>query len=176
MTTVPPTTAAPVHAAAHVLAAATVADVLGLIGVEAAVGVPDSQLGSVLAVLAERMPVEFTLREDVAVAAAVGAGLVGRRFAVFMKNAGLGTSLDSIVSLSIGAEVPVVLVVGWAGAGTDTLAHHVVMGERTRGLLDGIGVPYDIVTGEADDAPAVLAARWAGCHRDRRPYALLVRP
>jgi len=156
-------------------AALTVVDVLGRAGAEVAVGVPDSQLDGVLAAMAARMPVEFTLREDIAVAAAVGAGLAGRLFAVFMKNAGLGTSLDAIVSLSIAAEVPIVLVVGWAGAGTDTLPHHVVMGRRTRGLLDAIGVPHDVVTGDGDD-PARLAGRWAGCLRDQRPYALLVRP
>lgn len=157
-------------------AAVTVADVLGRIGVEAAVGVPDSQLSAVLATLAGRMPLEFTLREDVAVAVAVGAGLAGRRYAVFMKNAGLGTCMDAIVSLSIAAEVPVVLVVGWAGAGTDTLPHHVVMGRRTPSLLDAAGVRHDIVTGDGDDDPARLCARWAACRADRRPYALLVRP
>jgi sulfopyruvate decarboxylase TPP-binding subunit len=151
-----------------------VLEVLRQCGVERAVGVPDSQLGDVLVAVDRSFGVTFTLREDVAVAMAIGARLVGQSVVVFMKNAGLGTSLDAIVSLSIGCELPLLLVVGWAGAGRDELPHHVIMGERTRALLDASGIEHDVVRGSADVEHLVRRAHCA--ERHGRPYALLVEP
>lgn len=165
-------TATPLHGTA---AGGTVVSVLVEIGVRRAVGVPDSQLAGVLAAVSRRLPVTFAAREDVAVAMAVGAGLAGEHFAVFMKNAGLGTSLDAIISLAAGAEVPLTLVVGWAGAGSDTLPHHVVMGCRTVPLLTAAGVGHDIVGPDGGDASRLLAGS-AAARAARRPYALLVEP
>ncbi|HEY7147273.1 MAG TPA: thiamine pyrophosphate-binding protein [Streptosporangiaceae bacterium] len=176
MTTTAPLTA-PGPAAGPVTAAGTVLAVLGNLGVERAIGVPDSQLSDVLAAIGGRMPVDFTVREDIAVAIAFGLELAGHRGAVFMKNAGLGTSLDSLISLAIAAQVPVLLVIGWAGSGRDTLGHHVVMGERSTALLDAAGISYDIVCrrGQPGDA-ARFSARAAAAIQRRCPYALLVQP
>ncbi|WUI01737.1 thiamine pyrophosphate-binding protein [Spirillospora sp. NBC_00431] len=153
----------------------TVVSTLEHVGIRRAIGVPDSQLATVLDAISERMPVTFTAREDVAVAMAIGAELVGERHAVFMKNAGLGTSLDAIVSLAFGADVPLTLVIGWAGAGTDTLPHHTVMGRRTLPLLTVVGIEHDIVhQNDADDSR--YRTRAAACRTEGRPYALLVEP
>jgi sulfopyruvate decarboxylase TPP-binding subunit len=159
-------------------AAGIVVDVFDRLGVEVALGVADSQLSDVLTAIAQRVPLVFAAREDAAVAMAVGMELAGRRAAVFMKNAGLGTSLDSLISLAIAAEVPVVLVVGWAGSGRDTLPHHVVMGDRTIALLEAAGIEYDIVrhTGHPGDAAAFSARAERAAQRSRRPYALVVEP
>ncbi|MGH3242033.1 MAG: thiamine pyrophosphate-binding protein [Spirillospora sp.] len=156
-------------------ASTTVVATLEHVGVRRALGVPDSQLASVLDAISERIPVTFTAREDVAVAMAVGAELAGERHAVFMKNAGLGTSLDAIVSLAIAADVPLTLVIGWAGAGTDKLPHHTVMGDRTIPLLAAVGIEHDIVPQNADDESR-CRTRAAACRTERRPYALLVKP
>ncbi|MFI0411344.1 thiamine pyrophosphate-binding protein [Actinomadura sp. 3N508] len=156
-------------------AAATVVAALEHAGIRRAVGVPDSQLAAVLDAMSERMPVTFTAREDVAVAMAVGADLAGERYAVFMKNAGLGTSLDAIVSLAFGADVPLTLVIGWAGAGADKLPHHTVMGDRTLPLLTAVGIEHDIVPQDGAD-PSRCRTRAAACRTKRRPYALLVEP
>jgi sulfopyruvate decarboxylase subunit alpha len=154
-----------------------VVGVLERLGVEFAIGVADSQLSDVLAAIAKQVPLLFAAREDAAVAFAVGMELAGRRSAVFMKNAGLGTSLDSLISLAIAAEVPVLLVVGWAGSGRDTLAHHVVMGDRTIALLAAAGIEHDVVrrSGSPGDVTA-FSARAASAARRHRPYALVVEP
>jgi sulfopyruvate decarboxylase TPP-binding subunit len=155
-----------------------VVDVFDRLGVEFALGVADSQLGDVLAAISQRMPLLFTAREDAAVAMAVGMELAGRRAAVFMKNAGLGTSLDSLISLATAAEVPVLLVVGWAGSGRDTLPHHAVMGDRTIALLEAAGIEYGIVRrhGSREDAAAFSDQAMLAARRHRRPYALVVEP
>jgi sulfopyruvate decarboxylase TPP-binding subunit len=145
-------------------------------GVARAVGVADSQLADVVAEIARSIPIDYAMREDVAVAMAVGASLAGGRAAVFMKNAGLGTSLDAIVSLAIGAGVPALLVIGWAGSGRDQLPHHVVMGVRTAALLDAAGIEYDVVRRDGANDVARLCARLRASRSRGRTHALLVEP
>jgi len=103
--------------------------------VDIAYGVPDSVLVSVLDALASQMPTIILPREDLAVAAALGAYLRGHRPLVFMKNAGLGNALDALLSLAMASRMPLVVLIGWAGSGPDTLPHHTVWGDRTRAAL-----------------------------------------
>ena len=156
-------------------AASAVVEVLAHLGVEGAVGVADSQLADVMAALSARMPVTFTVREDIAVGMAFGADLAGVHHAVFMKNAGLGTSLDALVSLALGAVTPLTIVIGWAGAGTDTLPHHVVAGQRTVALLEAIGVAFDVVERDDNDVDR-LVAQARDCRARGLTFVLLVRP
>lgn len=83
------------------------------LGVVEMIGVPDSQLHDALASLPSEIAVTYTVREDTAVAIAAGKRLARCRAGVFMKNAGIGTSMDAIVSLLIGCEIsmPALLVV-----------------------------------------------------------------
>lgn len=112
-------------------------------GVDVVVGVPDSGLSAVVLELSASLRVIGAPREDAAVATACGLTLGGRRPVVFMKNAGLFTAGDSLVSLAEDLGVSLLLLVGWAGSGGDSLPHHVVTGDRTEAFLDAVGVkPY----------------------------------
>lgn len=105
-------------------------------------GVPDSGLQAFMAEARTHWRLQYAPREDVAVGSSIGAAVAGRRAAVFMKNAGLGTSLDALLSGVRAARLPLLLVVGWAGVAEDTLAHHVVMGAVTLPLLSAVGIPW----------------------------------
>lgn len=140
---------------------------------DTAIGVPDSTLTSVVSMLGQSITVQAAPREDVAVAAACGLELAGSRPLLYMKNAGLLTCGDALLSLARDMEIPLFLLIGWAGSGTDQLPHHVVTGERTTGFLDSLDIPWRVPpTGPTDDLPAWHAA----CRRRRAHCALLIPP
>ncbi|MFF5085476.1 hypothetical protein ACFY36_51270 [Actinoplanes sp. NPDC000266] len=137
-----------------------------------AVGVPDSHLQALIAELETAMPVHVAPREDAAVAVACGLTLAGRIPLLYMKNAGLFTCGDALVSLATDIGVAVTMLVGWAGTGADMLPHHVVSGERTVGLLEALGVAWRDTTDLGEDGVA-----WVQDCRERRQHtAILVRP
>lgn len=109
-------------------------------GFGVAVGVPDSGLCEVVRELSESIPVHYTPREDTAVAFACGLSVGSRRPLVFMKNAGLFTAGDALVSLAEDLGLGLCLLVGWAGSGSDRLPHHRVTGDRTLRFLDALGI------------------------------------
>jgi sulfopyruvate decarboxylase TPP-binding subunit len=139
---------------------------------DVAIGVPDSHLKLLVAELESSMTIHVAPREDAAVAAACGLTLAGHRPLVYMKNAGLFTCGDALVSLAEDIFVPVAMVIGWAGTGTDTLPHHVVSGARTVALLEALGVAWR-TAGDLADGPV----EWLDECRIRRQHAaILVRP
>ncbi|TDD85027.1 thiamine pyrophosphate-binding protein [Actinomadura rubrisoli] len=138
------------------------ADALAEIGFRRAYGVPDSVLAPFLHRLETRMPVHHLPREDLAVAAAAGAHLGGEDAIVFMKNAGLGNSLDAFLSLARASGIPVSTVMGMSGTAGDTLPHHTAVGERATALLDASGLGHRSIT--SDTTPRGLA-QWL--HRTR---------
>ncbi|WP_159401171.1 thiamine pyrophosphate-binding protein [Streptomyces sp. NRRL B-24484] len=149
----------------------TLAERLRGAGFDCALGVPDSHLTTLIDHLDQAMPVHLAPREDAAVAAAVGMSIAGGRPLLFMKNAGLFTTGDALTSLAADAAVPLALLVGWAGTGTDRLPHHTVTGERTTDFLTGLGVAWSTPdrTGDLDT--------WFSAHRDTgRHCALLIQP
>lgn len=150
----------------------TAANALLALGVDLAIGVPDSHLKPVIAQLEPCMPVYVAPREDAAVAAACGLTLAGRRPLLYMKNAGLFACGDALVSLAEDIGVAVTMLIGWAGSGTDTLPHHVVSGNRTEALLEGLGVAWR----EIDDLAEGASAWFDECRGRRQHTAILVRP
>jgi sulfopyruvate decarboxylase subunit alpha len=145
------------------------------LGFDCAVGVPDSNLTALMEQVERSIPVYVAPREDVAVAAACGLTLGGSRPLLYMKNAGLFTCGDALLSLARDMEVGLCLLVGWAGVGADNRPHHVVSGERTTPFLDSLGVCWRVLGGEGSDGEQ-LAAWYADCRRQRTHCALLLPP
>jgi sulfopyruvate decarboxylase TPP-binding subunit len=151
-------------------------DLPTVLGFDVAVGVPDSHLSALMTNVASSMPVYIAPREDIAVGVACGLTLGGSRPFVYMKNAGLLTCGDALLSLARDLGINVFLLVGWAGAGTDTLPHHVVTGRRTVPFLRALGISYRTVSlNTAVNASSMR--RWqVRCDRAGQHRALLVRP
>jgi sulfopyruvate decarboxylase TPP-binding subunit len=146
------------------------------LGLDIAVGVPDSQLSGLMTAVASSMPVHVTPREDVAVGVACGLALGGRNPLVYLKNAGLFTCGDALLSLARDIGVTLFLVVGWAGTGEDKLSHHVVTGERTVPFLRALGISYRIVSHDAKVDLGSMRPWYNRCGAAGRSRALLVRP
>ncbi len=100
-------------------------------------GVPDSGLKGFIEdayELPDDQHVPATWEAE-AVAIAAGASLAGRRPCVYLQNAGLGHTINPLVSLCLPYDIQMLLVVGHR----HTLPQHRVMGEVDEKLLELIG-------------------------------------
>ncbi|GKS57136.1 hypothetical protein YTPLAS18_06630 [Nitrospira sp.] len=142
------------------------------IGVEFFTGVPDSILGGIIATLMERRLYVPANREDEAVAMAAGAYMAGRVPAVLMQNSGLGTSLNTIISLNLIYQQPCIMIVSWRGYQGKDAPEHLVMGETMPQLLDLMKIPHRTLT----EATMAQDLKWvAETFMTRRiPVALII--
>lgn len=136
-------------------------------------GVPDSILGGIIATLMERRLYTAAVREDEAVAMAAGAYMGGQVPAVLMQNSGLGTSLNTLVSLNLIYRQPCLLIVSWRGFEGKDAPEHLVMGQCMTQLLDTIRVPYRVFS----EATAVDDFKWTAetFMGQRIPLALILK-
>jgi len=136
-------------------------------------GVPDSILAGVIEVLTERRLYTPAVREDEALAMAAGAYMAGKVPAVLMQNSGLGTSLNTLISLNLIYQQPCLLVISWRGYEGKDAPEHLVMGQTMTRLLDTMRVPYRTFS----EATAVDDFKWTAATfmKQRIPVALLLR-
>jgi sulfopyruvate decarboxylase subunit alpha len=136
-------------------------------------GVPDSILGGIIATLMERRLYTPAVREDEAVAMAAGAYMGGLVPAVLMQNSGLGTSLNTLISLNLLYRQPCLLLVSWRGFEGKDAPEHLVMGQAMIRLLETVQIPCRIFS----EATAVEDFRWVAqtFMKERIPIALVIK-
>lgn len=142
-------------------------------GVNFFTGVPDSILGGIIEELMTRKVYTPAVREDEAVAMAAGAYMAGKIPAVLMQNSGLGTSLNTLISLNMMYRQPCILLVSWRGFQGNDAPEHLVMGETMLPLLDTMKIPHRVLSEQTmtDDL------RWVGqtFMKQRVPLALVIK-
>ena len=143
------------------------------IGFDFFTGVPDSIVAGVIETLIERRLYTPAVREDEALAMAAGAYMAGKVPAVLMQNSGLGTSLNTLISLNLIYQQPCLLVVSWRGFEGKDAPEHLVMGQTMTQLLDTVRVPYRVFS----EATAVDDFKWVAetFMQQRIPIALLLK-
>ena len=136
-------------------------------------GVPDSILGGIIETLMERRLYTPAVREDEAVAMAAGAYMGGKVPVVLMQNSGLGTSLNTLISLNLIYHQPCLLLVSWRGFQGKDAPEHLVMGQTLPQLLDTVRIPHRTFSEES----AVQDLQWVAqtFMKDRLPLALLLK-
>lgn len=141
-------------------------------GVNFFTGVPDSILGGIIAELMNRRLYTPAVREDEAVGMAAGAYMAGKTPAVLMQNSGLGTSLNTLISLNMIYRHPCVLIVSWRGQGGKDAPEHLVMGDVMPRLLDTVRIPHRTLT----EKTAMADFRWVAdtYMKQRIPVALFI--
>ena len=139
-------------------------DTLGSYGIDFFVGVPDSLLKNFCAVLSDRLDSRHNIiaaNEGGAVGLAAGHYLAtGRPACVYMQNSGEGNAVNPLASLMDGDVygLPVLLVIGWRGEpGVKDEPQHVKQGKITLSLLDCLGIPYSVLSGDEAVASAQIA-------------------
>lgn len=141
-------------------------------GVDFFTGVPDSILGGIIAELMVRRLYTPAVREDEAVGMAAGAYMAGKIPAVLMQNSGLGTSLNTLISLNMIYRQPCILIVSWRGQGGKDAPEHLVMGEVMPQFLDTMKIPHRTLT----EKTAVEDFKWVAdtFMKQRIPVALVI--
>jgi phosphonopyruvate decarboxylase len=151
-------------------------------GTEFYTGVPDSLLKDFCAYVTDTVPAEkhvIAVNEGTAVATAAGHHLAtGKIPLVYLQNSGLGNTVNPLLSLCSPKvyAIPTLLMIGWRGEpGKKDEPQHILQGALTPGLLQEMGIPYDILPDYAEGAFEVLDKAYNHMNSAKGPYALLVR-
>jgi sulfopyruvate decarboxylase subunit alpha len=110
-------------------------------------------------------------REEEGVGVCMGANLAGKRCALMMQNAGLLNACNALTTTARQIEVPMLLLVLYAGALNDMAFP--MLGLVTEPVLDALGIPYYRLE-KADDAPALIAGALVQAYNAQRPVAILM--
>lgn len=158
------------------IAASELCAVLKSSGFDFSTGVPCTLLKDVIGHLSSdpEIPYIAATREDEAMGIATGACLAGRKPVVLMQNSGLGSSINPLASLDILYRVPILMLVGWRGYGGKDAPEHLIMGEVTTRLLETIGVPVRIISG--DDPEGAIADSARAMRETGMPAAAILVP
>lgn len=149
-------------------------------GIEFYAGVPDSLLKNVCAYITDHFDSRHNIiaaNEGGAVALAAGYYLAtGKVGCVYMQNSGEGNIINPLASLT-DKEVynsPVLLLIGWRGRpGVHDEPQHVKQGKVTTGLLNVMGVNYEVLSKEEDKA-AKQIEKAAKALANKEVFALVI--
>ena len=128
-------------------------------GVDFFAGVPDSLLKNMCAYITDHCDDSHNIiaaNEGAAVGLAAGHYLAtGKAGCVYMQNSGEGNIINPLASLTDQEvyNIPVLLLIGWRGRpGVHDEPQHVKQGKVTTGLLNVMGINYEVLSKEEDKA------------------------
>ena len=128
-------------------------------GIDCYAGVPDSLLKNICAYITDHCDEQHNIiaaNEGAAVGIAAGHYLAtGKPACVYMQNSGEGNIINPLASLTDQEvyNIPVLLLIGWRGRpGVHDEPQHVKQGKVTTGLLNVMGVNYEVLSKEEDKA------------------------
>ena len=128
-------------------------------GINCFAGVPDSLLKNICAYITDHFDAAHNIiaaNEGAAVGLAAGHYLAtGQPACVYMQNSGEGNIINPLASLTDPEvyNIPVLLLIGWRGRpGVHDEPQHVKQGKVTTGLLNVMGVNYEVLAKEEDKA------------------------
>ena len=133
-------------------------------GIDCFAGVPDSLLKNICAYITDHFDAQHNIiaaNEGAAVGIAAGHYLAtGKPACVYMQNSGEGNIINPLASLTDEEvyNIPVLLLIGWRGRpGVHDEPQHVKQGKVTTGLLNVMGVNYEVLSKEEDKAEKQIA-------------------
>ena len=149
-------------------------------GIDCFAGVPDSLLKNICAYITDHCDAEHNIiaaNEGAAVGLAAGHYLAtGQPACVYMQNSGEGNIINPLVSLRDPEvyHIPVLLLIGWRGRpGVHDEPQHVKQGKVTTGLLNTMGINFDVLSKEEDKAEKQIA-KAIDALKKKDVYALVI--
>ena len=149
-------------------------------GIDCFAGVPDSLLKNICAYITDNFDANHNIiaaNEGAAVGFAAGHYLAtGRPACVYMQNSGEGNIINPLASLTDPEvyNIPVLLLIGWRGRpGVHDEPQHVKQGKVTTGLLNTMGVNYDVLSSDENKAEKQIVKAVDALNRNE-VYALVV--
>jgi len=155
-------------------------DTLQSFGIDFFAGVPDSLLKNVCACIADQTDEKhniITANEGAAIGLVAGYHLAtGKAGVVYMQNSGEGNIINPLASLTDKEvyNIPVLLIIGWRGKpGVYDEPQHVKQGKVTTGLLNVMGINYDILSKDECNIEKQIAKAVAALNNNE-VYALII--
>lgn len=149
-------------------------------GIDCFAGVPDSLLKNMCAYITDHFDAVHNIiaaNEGAAVGFAAGHYLAtGQPACVYMQNSGEGNIINPIASLTDQEvyNIPVLLLIGWRGRpGVHDEPQHVKQGKVTTGLLNVMGINYEVMAKEEDKAEKQIA-KAVKALRNKDVFALVI--
>ena len=149
-------------------------------GIDCFAGVPDSLLKNICAYITDHCDAEHNIiaaNEGAAVGLAAGHYLAtGQPACVYMQNSGEGNIINPLASLTDHEvyNIPVLLLIGWRGRpGVHDEPQHVKQGKVTTGLLNTMGINFDVLSKEEDKAEKQIA-KAIDALKKKDVYALVI--
>ncbi len=149
-------------------------------GIDCFAGVPDSLLKNICAYITDHFDAVHNIieaNEGAAVGLAAGHYLAtGQPACVYMQNSGEGNIINPLASLTDQEvyNIPVLLLIGWRGRpGVHDEPQHVKQGKVTTGLLNVMGVNYEVLSKEEDKA-AKQIEKAAKALANKEVFALVI--
>lgn len=155
-------------------------DTLRDFGIDCYAGVPDSLLKNLCAYITDHADTAHNIiaaNEGGAMGLAAGHYLAtGQPACVYMQNSGEGNIINPLASLTDQDvyNIPVLLVIGWRGRpGVHDEPQHVKQGKVTTGLLNVMGINYEVLSKEEDMA-AKQIEKAAKALANKEVFALVI--
>lgn len=149
-------------------------------GIDCFAGVPDSLLKNICAYITDHFDAAHNViaaNEGAAVGLAAGHYLAtGQPACVYMQNSGEGNIINPLASLTDQEvyNIPLLLLIGWRGRpGVHDEPQHVKQGKVTTGLLNVMGVNYEVLSKEEDKA-AKQIEKAAKALANKEVFALVI--
>ena len=149
-------------------------------GVDCFAGVPDSLLKNICAYITDHFDERHNIiaaNEGAAIGIAAGHYLAtGQPACVYMQNSGEGNIINPIASLTDPEvyNIPVLLLIGWRGRpGVHDEPQHVKQGKVTTGLLNVMGINYEVLAKDEDKVEKQIAKAIDALIR-KEVYALVI--
>lgn len=144
-------------------------------------GVPDSLLKNICAYISDNIDCThniITANEGGAIALAAGYHLATNKIGcVYMQNSGQGNIINPLASLTDKEvyNIPVLLLIGWRGKpGEHDEPQHIKQGKITTGLLNTMGINYDVLSKNEDKAAKQIDKAVKTIMATNEVYALIV--
>ena len=155
-------------------------DTLAGYGINFYAGVPDSLLKNLCAYITDHADAAHNIiaaNEGGAIGLAAGHYLAtGHPACVYMQNSGEGNIINPLASLTDPEvyHIPVLLLIGWRGRpGVHDEPQHVKQGKVTTGLLNVMGINYEVLSKEEDKAARQIDKAVAALHK-KEVFALVI--
>ena len=149
-------------------------------GIDCFAGVPDSLLKNICAYITDHCDAEHNIiaaNEGAAVGLAAGHYLAtGQPACVYMQNSGEGNIINPLASLTDPEvyNIPVLLLIGWRGRpGVHDEPQHVKQGKVTTGLLNTMGINFDVLSKEEEKAEKQIS-KAIDALKKKDVYALVI--
>ena len=149
-------------------------------GIDCYTGVPDSLLKNICAYITDHFDAQHNIiaaNEGAAVGLAAGHYLAtGRPACVYMQNSGEGNIINPLASLTDQEvyNIPVLLLIGWRGRpGVHDEPQHIKQGKVTMGLLNTMGINFDVLSKEEDKAEKQIVKAVTAL-KNKEVYALVI--